>query len=129
MDDSFRARESVAPRDASVREGGGAGKMCLWCGGPLPGARNRGSARRFCRPDCRMAFHSAARRYVNRAISDGRLSVAELNGPRKACSLVSGAISGVGATQVAKTARSRLVSPVRVCWAGYDPDALAAHLA
>jgi hypothetical protein len=48
----------------------------------------------------------------------GRLSVAEMHAPQKACTLVSGAISGSGATGVAETARSRCTSPVCVLWAG-----------
>jgi hypothetical protein len=63
---------------------------CLWCGAPMPVGRRRGSARRFCRTEHRMSFHSAARRFVNQAIAAGRLMVADLHAPGKACALATG---------------------------------------
>ena len=52
--------------------------LCLWCEGPLPAGRGRGSERRFCCADCRSAFHTAARRWALAEIAAGRLTVARL---------------------------------------------------
>ncbi len=50
---------------------------CLWCGAAFE-ARNGGKRQRFCRPLCRTAFHSASRRWAERAIASGALSIADL---------------------------------------------------
>jgi hypothetical protein len=63
---------------------------CRWCGALMPAGPRGGSARRFCRPGHRAAFHSAARRFVNQAIAAGRLTVADLHAPGKACALATG---------------------------------------
>jgi len=52
--------------------------LCLWCEGPLPAGRGRGSERRFCCSECRSAFHTAARRWALAEIAAGRLTVAQL---------------------------------------------------
>ena len=96
---------------------------CLWCAGSLPEGRGRGSPRRFCSDNHRTAFHSAARRLVKLMIDDGRLTVADLHAPRKACTLGPVANSGGGATTLAKTVRSRCMTPIRVLWSGYDEEA------
>jgi hypothetical protein len=75
--------DGVAGGDLPIRNSG----HCLWCDGPLPTGPRRGSARRFCRTEHRTAFHSAARRFVNQAITAGRLTVADLHAPGKACAL------------------------------------------
>ena len=36
--------------------------LCLWCGIQTPNRPRRGSARRFCRTECRQAHHAAMRR-------------------------------------------------------------------
>ncbi len=36
--------------------------LCLWCGGRTPNRPRRGSARRFCKTECRQAHHAAMRR-------------------------------------------------------------------
>jgi hypothetical protein len=92
---------------------------CHWCGGSLPKGRGRGSSRRFCCGSHRTAFHSALRRAANLMIDDGRLSVADLHAPRKACTLPPVANSGGSATTIAKSARSRWTSPISVLWSGY----------
>jgi hypothetical protein len=110
-----------APDDAVKPSASGAvtsqPHTCLWCGQPMPRGRRHGSARRFCQAKHRTAFHSFARRYVNEAISSGRLTVADLHGPSKACTPQSGAIWGRAATGVAKTDRPHPGSAVRVLWA------------
>ena len=90
---------------------------CLWCGGPMPLGRRRGSVRKFCRREHRIAFQTAARRFVNQAIADGLLSVGDLRASPKARALQSGAISGGSATRVAKTAPSAQRAKIRVLWA------------
>lgn len=95
---------------------------CLWCGRSFM-ARRGGKRQRFCLPEHRRAFETAARRYVDRLVTQGRLPVDALHSRTATRALVVGAVSGSGATGVAKTARSRSTSPVRVLWAGYGQDA------
>ena len=52
--------------------------ICLWCARVYAVRSRRGSARRFCSPHCRAAFHTAARQWAIRAILESRLSVAQL---------------------------------------------------
>jgi hypothetical protein len=67
-----------------------AGGYCLWCGeGFAP--RRGGSPRRFCCPRHRSAFHGAARRWAEKAVADGMLSVSDLrNGDPAAFTLGTG---------------------------------------
>ncbi len=50
---------------------------CLWCSAPFT-PRIGGKPQRFCRPQHRSAFHSAARRWAEGAVADGRLAVTDL---------------------------------------------------
>ena len=62
---------------------------CLWCERPFKCRVSGGSAQRFCAAGCRTAFHSAARRWVARAIETGLLSVDNLRDASvSACTLV-----------------------------------------
>ena len=74
---------------------------CLWCGDPMPDRSNRGSPRRFCRPEHRRAYHTAARRYVDREVSEGRLPVPALMGSRKARTLSPGQMLDMAARSAA----------------------------
>ena len=68
--------------------------LCLWCNREFKPRRSGGSRQAFCCPSHRIAFHSAARRWAERAVSSGQLTIAELqNGPAAACTLVSGVVS------------------------------------
>jgi len=60
---------------------------CLWCGKPFK-RRRCGSPQIFCEAACRSAFHGAGRRWAERAIACGALTVADLrNGDPQACTL------------------------------------------
>ena len=50
---------------------------CQWCERPFP-ARRGGSPQRFCRSSCRIAFWSALRRWGERAVAAGMLSLVGL---------------------------------------------------
>jgi hypothetical protein len=50
---------------------------CFWCHRPF-GARHGGRAQRFCRPWCRLTFHSAVRAWALDAIENGALTVADI---------------------------------------------------
>ena len=52
---------------------------CLWCGIEFE-PRKGGSPQRFCCPEHRDAFHSAGRRFAERAVLSVHLTVAELRG-------------------------------------------------
>jgi hypothetical protein len=65
--------------------------LCLWCGKPFTRRRNGGSRQSFCGPPHRIAFHTAARRWAERAVASGALTVAELqSGSAVACTLPGG---------------------------------------
>jgi hypothetical protein len=67
--------------------------VCLWCRRPCS-ARRGGSPKRFCCAAHRTAFWSAARRWAERAVVSGLLSVDDLrNGAGEACTLFAGANS------------------------------------
>lgn len=51
--------------------------FCLWCGRSFA-PRAGGKPQKFCRPSHRAAFHSAARRWAEAAVTGGRLAVADL---------------------------------------------------
>jgi len=71
---------------------------CLWCDRLFMPRRGGGSRQVFCQADHRIAFHSAARRWAERAVASGTLSITELrNGAAAACTLVS---DGGSANQV-----------------------------
>ena len=64
---------------------------CLWCKRPFR-ARRGGSPKRFCCAAHRIAFWSAARRWAERAVVSGLLSVDDIrNHATEACTLLLGA--------------------------------------
>jgi hypothetical protein len=64
---------------------------CLWCKRPFR-ARRGGSPKRFCCAAHRIAFWSAARRWAERAVVSGLLSVDDIrNDATEACTLLLGA--------------------------------------
>jgi hypothetical protein len=66
---------------------------CLWCGRPFH-ARRGGSPQRFCCATHRIAFWSALRRFAERAVASGSLTVADVrNGAAVACTLPPAGIS------------------------------------
>jgi hypothetical protein len=63
---------------------------CLWCQKQFE-PRRGGSPQRFCRSSCRMAFWSALRRWGERAVAAGVLSLDQIrNGAAEACTLLPG---------------------------------------
>jgi hypothetical protein len=47
---------------------------CLWCGSLYRPRTSGGSGQRFCRPACRNAFWTGARRWVMKAFGAGLLT-------------------------------------------------------
>ena len=69
--------------------------VCPWCGRPFR-ARRGGSAQRFCGAACRSAFWSALRRWGERAVAAGVLTIDDIkNGDPAACTPLPGTISPV----------------------------------
>ena len=69
--------------------------LCLWCNRPFARRRSGGSRQMFCGPSHRTSFHTAARRWAERAIASGVLTVAELqNGTAAAYTLARGHEAG-----------------------------------
>jgi hypothetical protein len=62
---------------------------CLWCKRAFK-AHKGGTARRFCSINCRHEFHSSARRWAERAVASGMLSIAELRGGDPAACTLAG---------------------------------------
>ena len=68
-------------------------RACMWCKRPFT-ARRGGSPKRFCSPAHRIAFWSALRRWGERAVAAGILTVDDIrSGDPAACTLLVEAIS------------------------------------
>jgi hypothetical protein len=81
---------------------------CVWCGRPFP-TRRGGSRQTFCCSRHRHAFHSAARRWAERAVVVGTLTVDHIrNGDPAACTLLPRGNSPASVSQLRKAA---LVAP------------------
>jgi hypothetical protein len=66
------------------------GHVCLWCGRPFS-ARRGGSPKRFCCATHRTAFWSALRRWGERAVAAGVVTVADIRNAAPArCTLLPG---------------------------------------
>ena len=66
---------------------------CLWCERPF-GSRRGGSPQRFCCAAHRIAFWSALRRWGERAVASGGLTVDHIkNADPAACTLLPGGVS------------------------------------
>ena len=66
---------------------------CRWCGRACR-LRRGGSPRVFCGPACRTAYHTAARRWAERAVASGVLTITDIRkGRLAACTLLTGAVS------------------------------------
>jgi hypothetical protein len=66
-------------------------EVCLWCKRPFR-PRRGGSPKRFCCAAHRIAFWSAARRWAEKAVASGVLSVGDIrNGAGEACTPLPGA--------------------------------------
>ena len=51
---------------------------CVWCGESFVARRRGAHVKRFCSPDCKSAYHNAARRYGELCLAQGRVSLDEL---------------------------------------------------
>ena len=112
---------SATTSDGPHRGAGGprstdAAGACLWCDRPYA-PRRGGKRQRFCLPQHRTAYYSAARRLVDHLVQQGRMQVAALHAPPATCTLVAGAISGSEAIRVARTSRSHRTGTIGVLWA------------
>jgi len=68
----------------------GISNPCPWCERPFR-PRRGGSPQRFCQSKCRVAFWSALRRWGERAIDLGILTIGDIkNGAPTACTLLQG---------------------------------------
>ena len=68
----------------------GASTVCHWCEQPFR-PRRGGSPQRFCGAACRSAFWSALRRWGERAIAAGILTIDDIrDGNPEACTLLRG---------------------------------------
>ena len=66
---------------------------CLWCGHPFR-ARRTGSPKRFCSAAHRIEFWSALRRWAERAVAAGALTVDQIRNAARACTLASRGVLG-----------------------------------
>ena len=51
---------------------------CFWCGAEFSAKTVGANPKKFCSEKCRNCLHSAARRWAERALADGRLSLKDL---------------------------------------------------
>ena len=81
-----------------------ASTACIWCGRPFP-TRRGGSPKRFCSAIHRTAFWSALRRWGERAVASGILTVADVrNGAAVTCTLPPRGISPAAISLAQKAA-------------------------
>jgi hypothetical protein len=86
-----------------------ASTACYWCEQPFR-LRRGGSPQRFCGTACRSAFWSALRRWGERAIAAGILTIDDIrNGNPEACTLLPGRVSPAPACDAALESPSRVV--------------------
>jgi len=75
--------------------------ICEWCEQPFQ-PRRGGSPQRFCGPKCRSAFWSGLRRWGERAVVAGIVTVGDIrNGAAAACTLLPRGISTAPADEAA----------------------------
>ena len=83
-------------------------RACLWCERPFPGRRG-GSPQRFCCSRCRTAFWSALRRWAEKAVAVGALTVDHLRGgDPAACTLLPTSNSPAPISELQKAAAGEL---------------------
>lgn len=58
---------------------------CSWCGEPFEPRKVGAHRKKFCSAACKDRFHGAARKWVQHAIAQGRLSVADLKAAEASC--------------------------------------------
>jgi hypothetical protein len=66
---------------------------CSWCDRPFRVRRTGGTPKKFCSPAHRNAFHTAARKWAEKAVADGRITLDDLKHAPAACTLLPAAIS------------------------------------
>jgi protein-arginine kinase activator protein McsA len=52
--------------------------LCTWCGKSFKPKIKGGNVKRFCCAECKNAFYTAARAWVNHALAEGRLAIRDL---------------------------------------------------
>jgi hypothetical protein len=105
----FHAPEEAVGECRTMSERG----TCLWCDRTFQ-PRRGGSRQRFCSARYRAEFHSAARRFAERGIAAGVLTVADTrNGARAACTLL---LTREATTAVTTTGWRRTCLSVRPRW-------------
>jgi hypothetical protein len=98
---------------------------CRWCEGACQ-PRRGGSPRVFCTSGCRTAFHSACRRWTERAVASGLLSIPELrSGNPAACTLLtSGESSSAAPEAIAALLDAVLAALPDDAWLALPDDVL-----
>jgi len=77
-----------------------ASTVCQWCDGPFR-VRRGGSPQRFCGSRCRTAFWSALRRWGERAVAAGILTINDIKkADPAACTLLPGRVSPVSVDEM-----------------------------
>jgi hypothetical protein len=66
---------------------------CSWCDRPFRLRRTGGTPKKFCSPAHRNAFHTAARKWAEKAVADGRITLDDLKRDPGACTLLPAASS------------------------------------
>ena len=59
--------------------------LCQWCETPFLPKAVGGHIKKFCSAQCRNLYHAAARKWVQRAVSVGLLSIADLKVAQASC--------------------------------------------
>jgi hypothetical protein len=96
---------SMTPTNAKGTECDDTALVCPWCGQTLR-LRRRGSAGRFCCAAHRTAYWTACRKWAERAVALGILSVADLKADTEACTPFWGGNTTPPCPEIASTDRT-----------------------
>ena len=61
------------------------GILCVWCGTAFEPRTVGAYTKKFCTPQCRGRFHTAARKWAEQALVRGVISVADLKASVSSC--------------------------------------------
>ena len=77
--------------------------LCQWCENPFPPRMVGGHTKKFCSAQCRNHYHASARKWVQKAVSVGLLSVADLKVVQASCTKQGSAKSALDSEEVQRS--------------------------
>ncbi len=84
---------------------------CPWCAAPFISKKVGAHRKRFCSARCRNRYHAAARKWVQKAIGVGLLSIVDLKAAEASCTRRG--VAEAGAIRHPSTRSQRALKPLR----------------